>query len=139
MATLRILWATCILVLLAATTHAAGPQSKCLVSKNKCVAKKAGSLIKCEEKAETPGKPTDPNADGCVDKAKAKFDGGADPTKGGFAKLESKMPNDCVTFGDTGGLEATVDACVDQLVSAIDPGTTDQSKCNVGKKKCAAK
>jgi hypothetical protein len=139
MATLRILWATCILVLLAATTHAAGPQSKCLVSKNKCVAKKAGSLIKCEEKAETPGKPTDPNTDGCVDKAKAKFDGGTDPTKGCFAKLESKTPNDCVTTGDTAALETTADACVEQLVTAIDPGTTDQSKCNVGKKKCAAK
>ena len=76
----------------AATEVAAEPQSRCLVSKNKCVAKKVGSLLKCEENAETPGNPTDPNADGCVDKVKAKFDGGADPTKGCFEKLENKMP-----------------------------------------------
>src|SRR5262249_40865804 len=35
----------------------AGPQSKCLVSKNKCMAKKVGSLLKCQQKAETPFKP----------------------------------------------------------------------------------
>jgi hypothetical protein len=60
------------------------------VSKNGCVAKKAGSLLKCHEKAETPGKPADPNADGCLDKATAKLDGGADPSQGCFAKLRPR-------------------------------------------------
>ena len=128
-----------VLVAAAATDVAAGPQSKCLVSKNKCVAKKAGSLLKCEEKAETPGKPMDPNFADCEDKAKEKFDGGSDPTKGCFEKLENKTPNDCVTVNDTASLEAKVENCVDQLVAAIDPAPLDQSKCNVSKKKCAAK
>src|SRR5262245_48017600 len=76
----------------------AGPQSKCLVSKNKCMAKKAGSLLKCQQKAETPLKPTDPNFGGCVDKARDKFDGGLDPSKGCFEKLENKPGQDCITF-----------------------------------------
>src|SRR5262245_11471115 len=135
----RAAYGVLVLAATAATDVAAGPQSKCLVSKNKCVAKKAGSLLKCEEKAETPGKPMDPNFADCETKAKAKFDGGSDPTKGCFAKLESKSPNDCVTINDTGSLEMKVDDCVEQLVEAIDPMPLDQSKCNVSKKKCAAK
>ena len=114
-------------------------QSKCLVSKNKCMSKKAGSLLKCHQKAETPGKSTDPNFGGCVDKAKAKFDGGSDLTKGCFEKLENKSPNDCVTFNDTAAAEASVDDCVDKIVTGIDPGGVTQTKCGVGKKKCVAK
>jgi hypothetical protein len=114
-------------------------QSKCLVGKNKCVAKKAKALLNCEQKAEKPGRPPDPNADGCVDKAKAKFDGGPKPEKGCFEKLENKTGTDCVTFDDTGSAEALVDECVADLVAAIDPGEIDQSKCGVGKKKCVEK
>ena len=44
-------------------------QSKCLTKKNKCVASTLTSLLKCHQKAETPGKPADPNAKECVDKA----------------------------------------------------------------------
>src|SRR5262249_46559473 len=98
-----------------------------------------GSLLKCEQKAETPGKPADPNAADCVTKARAKFDGGADPTKGCFEKLESKTPNDCVTFDDTQPAELAVDTCVAQLVGAIDPLPIDQTKCGVSKKKCVSK
>ena len=79
-------------------------KSKCLVGKNKCVATKAGALLKCEQKAETPGKDPDPNTDGCVDKAKAKFDGG-EVAKGCFEKLEAKASNDCLTFDDTACVE----------------------------------
>src|SRR5262245_22752303 len=114
-------------------------QSKCLVGKNKCLSKKVGALLKCEQKAETPGKPTDPNADECVDKATTKFDGGAAPEKGCFEKLESKTPNDCVTFDDTASAETVVDQCVASLVAGIDPPPTDQTKCGVGKQKCVAK
>ncbi len=135
-------WNACgVLVLIAVvvTDVAAGPQSQCLVGKNKCVAKKAAALLKCEWKAETPGMPADPNAGACVDRAKARFDGGSDPTKSCFEKLENRAPNDCVTIDDTASVETLVDACVAQIVGGIDPAPLDQSKCNVGKKKCAAR
>jgi hypothetical protein len=123
----------------AGVAFAAGPQSKCLAGKNKCVSKKVGSLLKCEQKAETPGRPADPNAGACVNKAKAKFDGGSNPTTGCFEKLENKTPNDCVTLDDTASVEMLVDACVAAIVEAIDPDLIVQSKCGVSKKKCAAK
>ena len=95
-------------------------------------------LLKCHQTAETPGKTPDPNAKGCVDKVVTKFDGGATPEKGCFAKLEGKTGNDCLTFADTEMLQAAVQACVDQFVSALDPPPLDQSKCGAGKKKCVA-
>jgi hypothetical protein len=122
-----------------AGTPAEAAQSKCLVAKNKCVSEKIGSLLKCEQKAETPGKPTDPKADECVDKAETKFDGGAAPEKGCFETLESKTPNDCITFDDTSSAETVVDQCVASLVAGIDPPPLDQTKCGAGKKKCVAK
>jgi len=127
-----------VLVGLAMTANVAGAaQSKCLVSKNKCVAKKLGGLSKCHQKAETPGKPADPNDAGCIDKVVAKYDGGVDPTKGCFAKLEAKVGNDCINTNNSASLESLADACVNAIINDIDPGTINQSKCNVGKKKCA--
>jgi len=128
-----------VLIATAVTNVAAGPQTKCLVGKNKCVSEKAGALLTCEQKAETPGRPADPNAGGCVDRAKTRFDGGSDPTKSCFERLETTTPNDCVTFDDTGSVEMLVDACVAEIVEAIDPGSIDQRRCSVGKKNCAAK
>src|SRR5262245_53616046 len=136
-------WAPAVFVALSmafiGSTESAAVQSKCLVKKNKCAAKKLASLLKCEELAESPGKPADPNAGGCQDRAKAKFDGGADAAKGGFRKLEDKSGNDCITRNDTAAVEAIVDQCVANMVAAIDPAPIDQTKCGVGKKKCVAK
>jgi len=126
-------------LLLGVSGPAFAQQGKCLAGKTKCVGKKAGGLIKCHQLAESPGKVPDPNAGGCVDKVVAKFDGGADPTKGCFEKLENKSPNDCITFDDTGTGEAVVDSCVAAFVQAIDPAPITQSKCGAGKKKCVAK
>jgi hypothetical protein len=54
--------------------------------------------------------PTDPNFGDCEGKARDKFDGGSDPTKGCFAKLESQLPNDCLPpLGNTGTVEGIVD------------------------------
>ncbi len=114
------------------------PQAKCLVGKNKCMATKANALLKCEQKAESPGRPADPNSDGCVDGAKAKFAGDGDPSKGCFRKLEAKKNNDCITFGDTAPAELLVDDCIGALVAAIDPPPLEQTKCGVGKKQCVA-
>ena len=113
-------------------------QGKCLAGKSKCVVTLTSGLLKCHQTAETPGKTPDPNAKGCVDKVVTKFDGGATPEKGCFAKLEGKTGNDCLTFADTEVLQAAVQACVDQFVSALDPPPLDQSKCGAGKKKCVA-
>src|SRR5262245_60943859 len=118
---------------------ASAQQAKCLAGKTKCMSKKATGLLKCEAAAETPGKPTDPNAGGCVTKTKNKFDGTPDPAKGCFEKLENKNPNDCVTVDDTAAAEAAVDSCTGALVAAIDPPPTTQSKCGAGKKKCVSK
>ena len=134
----RIACSVLVLITTAATNVAAGPQTKCLVGKNKCVSKTAGALLKCEQRAETPGRPADPNAGGCVDTANAKFDGGSNPTMGCFEMLEN-MTYDCVTFHDTASVEMLVDTCVAEIVAAIDPGPIDQRRCGVVKKKCAAK
>src|SRR5262245_26164168 len=122
-----------------ASGSAEAVQSKCLAGKNKCMAQKAGALLKCEQKAEAPGKPIEPDLSECRSKAMAKFDGGTRPDKGCFAKLEAKTNNDCVTLGDTGGAEGAVDGCVEQIVQTIDPGEIDKTKCGGAKKACAAK
>jgi hypothetical protein len=120
-------------------TSAAGAlQSKCIVRKNKCMAKTVASMLKCYEKAETPGKNPDPNANACLGKADEKFTGGSDPAGGCFAKLESKPSNDCVTYDDALGAEGAIFNCVNQLVFAIDPNQS-QSLCGVGKDKCVGK
>jgi hypothetical protein len=123
-------------LILTCSGPASAEQAKCIAGKTKCMSTKAGGLLKCEETAETPGKPADQSA--CRAKVVAKFDGGADPTKGCFEKLENKNGNDCLTFGDTPAAEAAVDSCVGSFVAAIDPSAT-QTKCGAGKKKCVAK
>ncbi len=119
-----------LVVLTAAVTDvAAGPQTKCLAGKNECVSKAVDSLLKCEKTA-------DPNAGACIDKARAKF--GVVGPDTCFGKLETKTRNDCVTFDDTAFVAMLVDVCVQQVVGAIDPAPLTQSKCNAGKKMCAA-
>src|SRR5262245_12018981 len=119
-------------------TPAQAAQGKCLVGKNKCAVNRAGGLLKCQQQAATPGKPSDPNTAGCVDKVKAKFDGGATPEKGCFEKLEAKTSNDCLTFDDTSAVATLVDQCVATLVAGIDAPPAEQTKCEVAKQKCVA-
>ena len=139
MTTRSIVTALVMAVLLVPGGPASAQQAKCLAGKTTCLAKKATGLLKCEALAETPKKPADPNAKDCVTKVQTKFDGGSDPTKGCFEKLESKSPNDCLTFDDTAAAERAVDACVASLVAAIDPPPIDQTKCGAAKKQCVSK
>src|SRR5262249_49944507 len=81
----------------------------------------------------------DPNDQDCISKVRAKFDGTPDLSRGCFEKLESKSPNDCVTFDDTFAAELVVADCIDAIVSTIDPGGVTQSRSGAGKKKWAAK
>src|SRR5262245_21388058 len=115
---------TCVAELVGAIDPPPMEQTKCGVGKKKCVAKKLKSILKCHQKAATPGKSPDPNADGCIDKATAKFDGGTDPAKGCFVKLESKSGNDCAPpTGNQATLERIVDSCAGDFVALIAPVT----------------
>ena len=127
-------------LLLVTSGPVAAQQAKCLAGKTKCVAKKGTGLLKCHTNAETPGKPADPNAGGCVDKVVAKFDGGVDPTKGCFEKLENKSHERLHHVRRHGlGAKSAVDSCVAAFVDAIDPAPITQTKCGAGKKKCVSK
>jgi hypothetical protein len=80
--------------------------NKCSAGKKKCVANKVKAILGCYGKDAT--KPDPVALLACIQKAQDKYSGGVDPTKGCFAKLEAKPP--CLTTGDTGALEAKVDA-----------------------------
>src|SRR5262249_47766714 len=98
-----------------------------------------GARLKCHKVAQTPGKSTDPNANGCIDKAVTKFTGGVDSTKGCFAKVEAKQPSDCQRTTDSPTVQALVESCVADLVavvmttttSAMSTTTTTTLDCNV--------
>ncbi len=125
------------LLVFGSSGNAQGP-NKCLAGKAKCATKKMKGLLKCHEKAEKLGLAVDPV---CTQKVIAKFDGGATPANGCFAKLEAKNNGPCLTAGDTAAIEAKVDAFVLDVVQELDPGfpTPLLNKCSAGKKKCVAK
>ncbi len=95
-------------------------QSRCGAGKTKCAAKKLASVLACHQKAQIPGRPDDPNSRGCVDKATARFDGGGDPAKGCFAKLERRSGNDCLPpLDNTEEVGAMIDRHVSAFVAAL--------------------
>ncbi len=115
--------------------------NKCSAGKVKCVVNKTKALLGCHGKAAGKGLTVDA---ACVQKAKTKFDGGTEPAKGCFEKLEAKgekagaKPDAvCPTSNDTAALEAKVDAFVADLVADLDT-TVAANKCVAGKVKCAA-
>ena len=91
--------------------------NKCSAGKKKCVANKVKAILGCYGKDAT--KPDPVALAACIQKAQSKFDGGADPTKGCFAKLELKPP--CLTTGDTAALEAKVDAFALDVNNELSP------------------
>jgi len=98
--------------------------SKCSAGKKKCVANKVKAILGCKGKNAT--KPDPVALAACIQKAQDKYSGGVDPTKGCFAKLEAKVPNDCLTTGDSAALEAKVDAFADDVTGELSapPGPT---------------
>jgi hypothetical protein len=106
-------------------------QTKCGAGKKKCVAKYLGALLKCAATAQTPGKVADPS---CTSKATAKYNGGADATKGCFAKLEAKKGNDCADpKGNSGALQTLVQDCVEELGTLVTtPPTTTTTTMPAG-------
>jgi hypothetical protein len=99
--------------------------NKCLAGKTKCVSTKIAGLLKCRAKCQA-----NPHACGqpltdCETKVIAKFDGGADPTKGCFAKLEakadpSKPESVCTNIGDSATVETQADALVTALLTTLE-------------------
>ncbi len=114
----------------------------CSAAKKKCVAKKTAALLKCHVHSETPGMSPDPAVrDQCLQTAREKFDGGPDPSRGCFAKLEAKFSGSCLTVGDTTPLENKADAFVTDVVTELDPSypLVVQNECAARKKKCVSK
>lgn len=111
------------LAVLALARPADATLNACAAAKKLCVAKKAAALLKCHSKNEKPPAGLDPvKFAACVQKAQEKFDGGTNPFKGCFAKLEAKFgPANCLTSGDTAALETMTDNWVDAVVCALDP------------------
>jgi hypothetical protein len=110
----------------------AGP-SKCSGGKIKTAGKKAGGKLNCLAKGLSKGLATDGT---CLSKAEAKF-------STAYAKAEAKVPNDCLTTGDAGAIEAKVDALVQDLddLNAPPPNLSacDAAKVKAAGKKAAAK
>ncbi len=112
---------TLAVLMLATPVHA--QLNACAAAKKLCVAKKVAALLKCHSKNEKPPAGLDPvKFANCIQKAKDKFDGGANPAKGCFAKLEAKFGAGCITSNDTVALETQADDFVDAVVCALDPG-----------------
>jgi hypothetical protein len=91
--------------------------NKCSSGKKKCVLKEAAAILKCHEKAVKAGLAVaDPT---CLQKAQDKFDGGAIPAKGCFAKLEAKNDGPCITTHDTATLDAKVDSYTTDVLCGL--------------------
>ena len=112
-----------VVVTLALATETHATLNACSSAKQACVAKKTAALLKCHSKNSKPPQGLDAaKFAACKQKAKDKFDGGANPAKGCFAKLEAKYGvGGCLTSGDVAALETQVDEFVDAVICALDP------------------
>ncbi len=105
-------------LLIAGTAQAGVPgDALCKEKKAKATGKKASDLLKAFGKNVKAPDPTKLAAD--VSKAESKF------TKG-FTKAED--PDACLTTGDSGAIEAKVNALVQDLVANIAPSCGDNIK-----------
>jgi cysteine-rich repeat protein len=129
---------------LLALTGSAGAQvpltAKCEGGKIKCANGFWTGLLGCQSKDSKAPDLTALTA--CYTKSQTKYDGGIDPTKGCFAKLEVKPP--CLTNGDSGLVDSLITSSQGPVVQAVlnlDPSygpPSTLSKCTSGKKKCVA-
>jgi pathogenesis-related protein 1 len=131
------------LVALTIATPSHATLDACSARKQLCVSRRAAGLLKCHQQAQAKGLDpvSDPTVQACLQKVVTKFDGGATPSKGCFARLEARFPGGCLTSGDTAALADTVDAFVGSAVTALDPGypAPVTNACSAGKTKCVSK
>jgi hypothetical protein len=92
--------------------------NRCSSSKITCVRRELYGILGCYAKAVKRGFLVDPT---CVARYRTKFDGGTDPTRGCFAKLEAKYGATCPTTGDTSDFETKVDDFVTDVASKLEP------------------
>jgi len=92
--------------------------NKCTAGKFKCMANLVKAVLGCDGKNTTKPDPTAFSA--CIAKAQTKYTGGADPTKGCFAKLEAKPP--CVTTGDSAAVETQAETALGNLIPLLTCG-----------------
>ncbi|HYC56141.1 MAG TPA: hypothetical protein VEL28_14500 [Candidatus Binatia bacterium] len=119
---------------------APGP-NKCSAGKSLCLAKRIRGLLKCYKTAQARGVAVD---EACLQKVEEEFDGGSDPSKGCFAKLEGKQhpekpasvcavdSNDAVAFSQYAAEKLSCDlgsdscpCCNDRCVNAVDDAPID--------------
>jgi len=119
---------------LGGTARAQSPSAKCEAGKEKCITTLATGLLGCFSKDSA--KPDPIKFQPCIDKALAKYSGGADPAKGCFAKLEAKPP--CLTTGDTDEIGGRTQVLTQTVRFSLDPAAPPStlSKCAAGKFKC---
>jgi hypothetical protein len=91
--------------------------NKCSAGKKKCVANGVKAILGCWGKETT--NPNTVTLNDCINKALIKLDGGADPAKGCFAKLEAKPG--CLTTGDISALENKIGAFSVDVYNELDP------------------
>ena len=94
--------------------------SKCTSGQLKCVTNLAKAILGCDGK--NTGKPDATALGACLQKAEAKYTGGVDLTKGCFAKLEAKVPNDCVLTGESGDADTLLNTRLGHLVPLLTCG-----------------
>jgi hypothetical protein len=97
-------------------TPPTGPVSKCLAGKESCVIKRTACRLGCYKKGNTAGI----TESACLSKCETGFDGGAEPAKGCFEKLENKSPNDCLTGDDTAAAETKIDTFTLAIACKLD-------------------
>jgi hypothetical protein len=108
-------------------------RNTCAAGKKRCVSATLAALMGCHVKAQQKGI-LDPV---CVEKANARFDGGGDPTRGCFAKLEAKQKADrplsvCPTLDDAAAIAAKRDTWVDAVICQLDPAGGTCRPCGNG-------
>ena len=96
--------------------------NSCAAAKRLCVAKHAAAVLKCHAKAAKPPGTDGASLTACLQKADAKFDGGAEPSMGCFEKLEAKYGIECLTSDDTDTLGTTTETYVGSVTCQLDPG-----------------
>jgi hypothetical protein len=84
--------------------------NECAAAKKRCVLDRTVAIIKCHTKAVQGGSHgVDP---ACAQKARDRYDGGLDPSRGCFARAETRFGAACLTSGDSEALEVAVDELV---------------------------
>jgi hypothetical protein len=104
----------------------------CLAGKTLCLRKKVFGLLGCRAKCQKNPKACGQAQADCEARVQKQFDGGSDPAKGCFAKLEAKAKAGkpaslCTTSGDAAKMEVIADADVRSMTGLLE--STPPAQC----------